>query len=151
MTGHHCRPSPYSVNILGACFRNSLLPAAHLRLTSVRKCRDAALSMPCEHLHHPGPVGPLKKAAIIYGAVPVTGEPLPRKHWWCRIPNLADIAMPQGAFLQETMGSGAPVETFQSHNKDIRRAICQVDVARPLRGRADGAEKAGPGTRCCVS
>lgn len=41
------------------------------------------------------------------------------------------------------MGSGAPTETFQSHNKDIRRAICQVDPARPSKGRADGAEKAG--------
>lgn len=43
------------------------------------------------------------------------------------------------------------METFQSRNKDIRRAICQVDAARPLRGLADGEEKAGPRTRCSVS
>lgn len=43
------------------------------------------------------------------------------------------------------------METFQSHNKAIRRVICQVDAARPLRGLADGEEKAGPRTRCSVS
>lgn len=69
-----CRSSPGGTNSLRACFRKSLLPEAHLRLTSVRKCRNAALSMSCEHLHLPGPAGPLREAAVIYGAVPVTGE-----------------------------------------------------------------------------